>query len=189
MILTITTKYKGPTNTQGSKFRASGFGKSITLPYDYELNSFENHQRVAQALIDREKIKGNLKVSNDELKTGYRFIVEVEQMQTFLPYPSFSESAKVLDNKRLGKQRVEAYQILRVLCGESTGWQHHPAVKMWKGFEWALWSYGQDICIEWIRRGFKDTVLTKLEGMEGYKVIGETRFKKPSWLHDTARED
>jgi hypothetical protein len=107
-------------------------------------------------------------------------------MQTFLPYPSFSESAKVLDNKRLGKQRVEAYQILRALCGESTGWQHHPAVKMWKGFEWALWSYGQDICIEWIRRGFKDTVLTKLEGMEGYKVIGETRFKKPGWLHDTA---
>lgn len=29
-------------------------------------------------------------------------------MQTFLPYFSFIESAKVLDNKRLGKQRVEA---------------------------------------------------------------------------------
>ncbi|MBN2093777.1 MAG: cytoplasmic protein [Candidatus Zambryskibacteria bacterium] len=35
-------------------------------------------------------------------------------MQTFLPYSSFSRSAKTLDNRRLGKQRVEAYQILKV---------------------------------------------------------------------------
>ena len=107
-------------------------------------------------------------------------------MQTFLPYPSFSESAKVLDNKRLGKQRVETYQILRTLMGESTGWHHHPAVKMWQGFEWALWSYGQDMCIEWIRRGFKDTVLGKLEGMEPYRVIDSSRFKKPVWLGSQA---
>jgi len=36
-------------------------------------------------------------------------------MQTFLPYDNFSMSARVLDNKRLGKQRVEALQILKVL--------------------------------------------------------------------------
>lgn len=35
-------------------------------------------------------------------------------MQTFLPFASFGESAKVLDNKRLGNQRVEAMQILRI---------------------------------------------------------------------------
>lgn len=35
-------------------------------------------------------------------------------MQTFLPYSSFEESAKCLDNKRLGKQRVEAKQILEI---------------------------------------------------------------------------
>ncbi|MFN7881952.1 MAG: pyrimidine dimer DNA glycosylase/endonuclease V, partial [bacterium] len=33
-------------------------------------------------------------------------------MQTFLPSPSFAESARILDNKRLGKQRVECKQIL-----------------------------------------------------------------------------
>ena len=32
-------------------------------------------------------------------------------MQTFLPYPDFWVSAKMLDDKRLGKQRVEAMQI------------------------------------------------------------------------------
>lgn len=37
-------------------------------------------------------------------------------IQTFLPYPNFNESARVLDDKRLGKQRVECLQILNVLA-------------------------------------------------------------------------
>lgn len=36
-------------------------------------------------------------------------------MQTFLPYKSFEQSAACLDNKRLGKQRVEVLQILKAL--------------------------------------------------------------------------
>ena len=36
-------------------------------------------------------------------------------MQTFLPYDSFEESASVLDWKRLGKQRVEAMQIVNAI--------------------------------------------------------------------------
>ena len=33
-------------------------------------------------------------------------------MQTFLPYADFLASAKALDQKRLGKQRVETIQVL-----------------------------------------------------------------------------
>ncbi len=33
-------------------------------------------------------------------------------MQTFIPYPDFHRSAEVLDMKRLGKQRVETFQVL-----------------------------------------------------------------------------
>lgn len=36
-------------------------------------------------------------------------------MQTFLPYPNIIQSAQCLDNKRLGKQRVEALQILKAI--------------------------------------------------------------------------
>ena len=36
-------------------------------------------------------------------------------MQTFLPYPDIEKSLNSLDSKRLGKQRVEAYQILNIL--------------------------------------------------------------------------
>ncbi len=54
-------------------------------------------------------------------------------MQTFLPYPDFAESARVLDNKRLGKQRVEVLQILNVLTDSTRkGWRNHPAVAMWR---------------------------------------------------------
>lgn len=39
-------------------------------------------------------------------------------MQTFLPYADYAQSAAALDQKRLGKQRVETLQIMQVLLGE-----------------------------------------------------------------------
>lgn len=83
-------------------------------------------------------------------------------MQTFLPYANFQASAKALDNKRLGKQRVEVLQILRALTGQSKGWTNHPATRMWAGYEDALVIYGIEICLEWRRRGFNDTCLEKI---------------------------
>jgi len=78
-------------------------------------------------------------------------------MQTFLPYSNFDVSAQCLDYRRLGKQRVEAWQILQAIR-LNTGWRHHPIVKMWKNFEGALLLYGYSICNEWIKRGYKDTL-------------------------------
>lgn len=62
-------------------------------------------------------------------------------MQTFLAYPDFLESAKVLDKKRCWKQVIEASQIIDVLEGRKTGWANHPAVKMWVGHTDALKIY------------------------------------------------
>jgi hypothetical protein len=83
-------------------------------------------------------------------------------MQTFLPYPSFRASAMALDNRRLGKQRVEALQILNALADASYGWQRHPAVRMWRGCEHYLVRYGLTIVEEWKARGFKDTCMEKI---------------------------
>lgn len=83
-------------------------------------------------------------------------------MQTFLPLPSFSDSARVLDRLRLGKQRVEVFQILRTLRGESRGYLNHPAVRMWRGHEEALGRYGLAICREWTRRGYRDTLAPRI---------------------------
>ena len=84
-------------------------------------------------------------------------------MQTFLPLPDIAESAAVLDRQRLGKQRVEAKQILLVLSGVSKGWRNHPAVRMWEGYETALAMYGFAVCQEWRSRGYKDTLLPWFE--------------------------
>ena len=69
-------------------------------------------------------------------------------MQTFLPYSSFNKSLKVLDWRRLGKQRVEAMQILNVLLErtETKGWRNHPITRMSEGYEPALQLY-HNMCI------------------------------------------
>ncbi len=78
-------------------------------------------------------------------------------MQTFLPYPDFERSARALDVKRLGKQRVEVIQIVRALTTPGYGWANHPAVLMWKGYEEALGRYGLTCCDVWTGLGFGDT--------------------------------
>ena len=84
-------------------------------------------------------------------------------MQTFLPYQDFKESAKCLDYRRLGKQRVEVLQLLNSFSRlDYKGWKNHPAREMWRGHENALVMYGQAICNEWISRGYKDTCFGKI---------------------------
>ncbi len=83
-------------------------------------------------------------------------------MQTFLPYPDFDATARVLDDRRLGKQRVEALQILRALTRPVYGWKHHPAVLMWAGHQEALVAYGVAVCDEWCRRSYADSCRTKI---------------------------
>jgi hypothetical protein len=97
-------------------------------------------------------------------------------MQTFLPYASFEDTVQVLDYKRLGKQRVETFQILNVLLDrtKSKGWRNHPAKIMWEGFEEALKLYQNITITEWISRGYKNNM--KLESIDHKTLI------MPPWL-------
>lgn len=104
-------------------------------------------------------------------------------MQTFLPYECFQSSAKVLDQKRLGKQRVEVLQLLNSIKKIKTnqpirGWKNHPCRKMWHDYSNALVFYGIAICNEWISRGYNDTCLDKIES----HYNREEGLLLPSWL-------
>lgn len=101
-------------------------------------------------------------------------------MQTFLPYPSFSESARALDWRRLGNQRKETWQILNALEGRTKGWVNHSATRMWRGYERALCLYGLAVCDEWIRRGYRDTMRERFASAL-QRHAGATR---PAWLGD-----
>lgn len=101
-------------------------------------------------------------------------------MQTFLPSPIFPKSAALLDRQRLGKQRIENLQIMRALF-EGRGWTNHPAVKMWRGYEWALYMYQEAICLEWQSRGYRDTCLDKTQDLYfHHRDEGEDRV--PKWI-------
>jgi hypothetical protein len=78
-------------------------------------------------------------------------------VQTFLPSKDFDTTASMLDSKRLNKQILECYQILKVLSSDDpkAGWRNHPAVKMWRGHEHTLFTYSLAMVSEAKRRGIK----------------------------------
>ena len=93
----------------------------------------------------------------------------------------------MLDDLRLGKQRVETLQILRALVWPTyRGWKNHPATAMWRGFTDALVCYGVAICAEWERRGRADAVRCSLEQFSGTPRADEDelalRGRMPPWL-------
>lgn len=97
-----------------------------------------------------------------------RSIKQKACMQTFLPYKDFDESAQALDSKRLNKQVLEGYQILKVLSNPDprAGWRNHPAVKMWRGFEHGLLDYVMAMVAEADKRGIKvDKNLSNIEAL------------------------
>jgi hypothetical protein len=114
-------------------------------------------------------------------------------MQTFLPYRDFPACAAVLDARRLGKQRVEAIQVLRALTVPGYGWRHHPAAAMWAGYEEALTRYGLDVCAVWCATGRQDTCATTLrddlrrtvglDDVRGQPELAEAG-ELPPWLGD-----
>jgi hypothetical protein len=105
-------------------------------------------------------------------------------MQTFLPYDNYEKTAQCLDYRRLGKQRVEAWQILQTLLGKSHGWKNHPAVKMWRGYEKALILYGMQMCMEWKKRGYVDNMEKRFR-KEWFKLESK-KTKVPLWFGDRA---
>lgn len=111
-------------------------------------------------------------------------------MQTFLPYPSFGRSAAVLENRRLGKQRVEVLQVLRALHLEGYGWAHHPAVLMWRGHTRALVAYGLAVVGEWCHRGYADSTLANIvEFARPHPALAAAALpdrELPPWLGCTA---
>jgi hypothetical protein len=131
-------------------------------------------------------------------------------MQCFLPYPDFHKSAACLDRQRLGKQRLEALQLIRALEGyrqfhiegyehRKSGWANHPAAKMWVGYVKTLKCYYDAIVAEWEGRGYVNNLalyypdLTFVHSMEDDRHVGmltdDAGFPKdfvlfPAWFGD-----
>ena len=113
-------------------------------------------------------------------------------MQTFLPIADFVESAKCLDYRRLGKQRVEASQLLATLGYEmhrpngqlfKSTHENHPCVSMGRGYEEALLQYRNVIIQEWMDRGYNNN-------LDFYATNNPpSKIKMPSWFGDKKFHD
>lgn len=105
-------------------------------------------------------------------------------MQTFLPSTNFKVSALLLDSKRLNKQILEGYQILKVLSKKGKAWANHPAVLMWRNAEGVLATYVRAMISEASYRGIKVD-----KNQENLDVL-ENEHKKdwgqeyPDWFKD-----
>ena len=120
-------------------------------------------------------------------------------MQTFLPdSQSFNGNAVVLDNKRLNKQVLEAWQLLLTITRldpknndrDPKGWANHPAANMWRGYETALTAYTLACYHEWVGRGFNSTMLPKVLSTYDHAVkLGRISddFTLPTWMEDRKR--
>ena len=106
-------------------------------------------------------------------------------MQIFLPYSDVKKSLQSLDNKRLGKQRVETYQIISAITRRPKldgtpykGWLNHPCTIMWRNHVTALKFYFNASIEEWVNRGFKNTMEyeTISEDIQLPSFIGDERF-------------
>jgi hypothetical protein len=107
-------------------------------------------------------------------------------MQTFLTSNvKFSDTAKVLDKKRLWKQVVEADQIIATLANlptksgkPRTGWKNHPAVLMWKNHFDHLLVYRDTILKESLIRGVQTSTKFYSDSFASFD------FDIPEWVTD-----
>lgn len=97
-------------------------------------------------------------------------------MQTFLPYPDLLQSVRVLDYRRLGKQRVETFQVLNILLDrtDTKGWRNHPVTRMWSGYEEALKLYQNFTIEEWVKRGYNNSMQ--------FEELNYKRITLPPWF-------
>lgn len=69
----IETKYIGATNTKPSRVKATGAAGSITFSWDHSLDGYENHRRVALAIMLKLGWHGHW-VAGANAGNGYCFV-------------------------------------------------------------------------------------------------------------------
>ncbi|MGB9703890.1 MAG: pyrimidine dimer DNA glycosylase/endonuclease V [Pyrobaculum sp.] len=126
-------------------------------------------------------------------------------MQIFRPYVDHRMSAAFLDDLRLGKQRVEAKQVIKVILRRlglindgRRGWWNHPIVLMYfnggEPYIEDLVKYFDAVVGEWVARGRRSSLglgdlapyLEKVWGASGTPIthIHEVEYRRVLLLKD-----
>lgn len=115
-------------------------------------------------------------------------------MQVFRPYIDWERSAAVLDDLRLGKQRVEAKQVLNVIFRKlglirdnKRGWLNHPIVLLYfnngKPYIEDIVGFFHACVNEWKRRGKQNSI--SLDDLRPFVESVEKTYGTPvTHLHE-----
>lgn len=118
-------------------------------------------------------------------------------MITYLPLPSFIESAKCLTDRDLEIQRLDVAKLMATLHATEeadSDLEDHPCYHMWEGYEPQLCEYGLVMCDEYdnrmVERGWRkandgaDPVYKKISWHLEMATTEDTTFQKPNWFGD-----
>jgi hypothetical protein len=72
----ITTKYLGPTNSRGSRIKATACGTSVTISYDHSLSAEEAHKAAAIALCTNFGWGNYGNLISGSIENGFVFLFE-----------------------------------------------------------------------------------------------------------------
>jgi len=104
-----------------------------------------------------------------------------QNMNTFIPFTTFTDCARSLDSKRLNKQVSECGQILRAVLGYPVAaWSRHPCIRMWVGYDDALASYTMYCEAERQRRGMNPHLEADFV-YELYDAPLQSQVELPHW--------
>ena len=70
----IETRYLFATNTKGARIKASAYSDSVTIPYDYALNTEDNHAAAQLALRHKMGWQGKFAQGGNAKGNGYVFV-------------------------------------------------------------------------------------------------------------------
>lgn len=117
-------------------------------------------------------------------------------VQTWLPYPSFRESIRILNDSHLGLQRLHCLELLEALHDvedsqlpddyerHQMGYQS-PICRMWIGYELQLCEYSLQVCDEYsMRKGKRDPIYDKILFHLEAATSDDADMGKPNWFGD-----
>lgn len=80
----ISTKFIGPTNTRGSRIKASAQAGSMTFPYDHSLSASMNHAAAAKKFADKYEWNGVWVGGGGVNRNGDMVFVKVDESATLV---------------------------------------------------------------------------------------------------------
>jgi hypothetical protein len=117
-----------------------------------------------------------------------------QMIQTWLPVPSFHDSAELLSDAHLDLQRYHVLELLEYyhepeesqlpIAYDGNQLDDHPIVDMWRGYELQLCEYGFEVCEEWAKRFplGKEIFYQKISYHLEWANTEDALMHKPNWF-------